>query len=387
MQTADEVEQACGTDPSWACQRVLELTESEAWAQATDLLNVPLRILVIFVLAWVANRLVRRAIHRFTDGIGNPEAQERIRRLKRRAPAAVVPAGSLSLRSAARARTLAQVLQSIATIGIWTIALVMMLGELGVNLGPLIAGAGIAGVAIGFGAQSLVKDFLSGIFMLAEDQYGVGDIIDAGEASGTVEEVSLRTTRLRDVNGTVWHIPNGMIERVGNKSQQWARALLDVGIAYGADIDEAQSVIKQVADGLWREPEWSGKILDEPEVWGIEQLGPDAIVIRLVVKTQPSEQFAVTRELRRRLADAFYHEGIELPFPQRSVWVRRDRGSSVEQPEDLIDIDGDGDVDYRLAPVHENSSGEVPPDEDEEPETAPVHETPRPDPPVRSKRR
>ena len=387
MQTADEVEQACGTDPSWACQRVLDLTESEAWAEATDLLNVPLRILVIFVLAWVANRLVRRAIHRFTDGIGNPEAQERIRRLKRRAPAAVVPAGSLSLRSAARARTLAQVLQSIATIGIWTIALVMMLGELGVNLGPLIAGAGIAGVAIGFGAQSLVKDFLSGIFMLAEDQYGVGDIIDAGEASGTVEEVSLRTTRLRDVNGTVWHIPNGMIERVGNKSQQWARALLDVGIAYGADIDEAQSVIKQVADGLWREPEWSGKILDEPEVWGIEQLGPDAIVIRLVVKTQPSEQFAVTRELRRRLADAFYHEGIELPFPQRSVWVRRDRGSSVEQPEDLIDIDGDGDVDYRLAPVHENSSGEVPPDEDEEPETAPVHETPRPDPPVRSKRR
>jgi small conductance mechanosensitive channel len=178
-----------------------------------------------------------------------------------------------------------------------------------------------------------------------------------------------------------------MIERVGNKSQQWARALLDVGIAYGADIDEAQSVIKQVADGLWREPEWSGKILDEPEVWGIEQLGPDAIVIRLVVKTQPSEQFAVTRELRRRLADAFYHEGIELPFPQRSVWVRRDRGSSVEQPEDLIDIDGDGDVDYRLAPVHENSSGEVPPDEDEEPETAPVHETPRPDPPVRTKRR
>ena len=387
MQTADEVEQACGTDPSWACQRVLDLTESEAWAEATDLLNVPLRILVIFVLAWVANRLVRRAIHRFTDGIGNPEAQERIRRLKRRAPAAVVPAGSLSLRSAARARTLAQVLQSIATIGIWTIALVMMLGELGVNLGPLIAGAGIAGVAIGFGAQSLVKDFLSGIFMLAEDQYGVGDIIDAGEASGTVEAVTLRTTRLRDVNGTVWHIPNGNITRVGNKSQQWARALLDVGIAYGADIDEAQSVIKQVADGLWREPEWSGKILDEPEVWGIEQLGPDAIVIRLVVKTQPSEQFAVTRELRRRLADAFYHEGIELPFPQRSVWVRRDRGSSVEQPEDLIDIDGDGDVDYRLAPVHENSSGEVPPDEDEEPETAPVHETPRPDPPVRAKRR
>src|ERR671910_2978632 len=231
MQTTDEVEQACGADPSWACQRVLELTESESWAEATELLDVPLRILLIFVVAWLANRLVRRAIRRLTDGIGNPEAQERIRRLKRRAPAAVVPAGSLSLRSAARAHTLAQVLQSIATIGIWTIALVMMLGELGVNLGPLIAGAGIAGVAIGFGAQSLVKDFLSGIFMLAEDQYGVGDIIDAGE-----------------VNGTVWHIPNGTIERIGNKSQQWARALLDVNVTYGTDVEDAQNVIKAVAD-------------------------------------------------------------------------------------------------------------------------------------------
>src|SRR5690606_23776482 len=118
----------------------------------------------------------------------------------------------------------------------------------------------------GFGAQSLVKDFLAGIFMLVEDQYGVGDIIDAGEATGTVEAVTLRTTRLRDVKGTVWHIPNGTIERIGNMSQQWARALLDVDVAYGTDIVEAQDAIKSVADGLWNDPVWQGRILEEPEV-------------------------------------------------------------------------------------------------------------------------
>jgi len=342
IQTADEVREACGDDPTWACQQVLEMTGSRGWAEATSLLDGPLRVLLILVVALIANRLVRRAIRRFTDGIGDPSSQERLRKIKRKAPASMVDTGSLSLRSAARAQTLAQVMRSIASIGIWSIAVVMMLGELGLKLGPLIAGAGIAGVAIGFGAQSLVKDFLSGMFMLIEDQYGVGDIIDAGEASGTVEQVSLRTTRLRDVNGTVWHIPNGTIERVGNMSQQWARALLDVEVAYGTDIDDAQAVIKEVADGLWHDPAWSGKVLEEPEVWGVERLGPDAVVIRLVVKTRPAAQFPVMRELRRRLSDTFLERGIEMPFSQRSVWVRRDEGSSHEVEEMMEPPGADG---------------------------------------------
>jgi small-conductance mechanosensitive channel len=339
-EVADEVE-ACGAEPSWVCERVFDATGSKAWSETIDLLvGRPAKILLVVVVAWLFTRLVRRAIRRLTSQIANPGSQERIRRLKRRAPRAVrADTGVISLRSAARAQTLAQVLNSIASILIWTIAVMTILGELGLDLGPLIAGAGIAGVAIGFGAQSLVKDFLSGLFMLVEDQYGVGDIIDAGEASGTVEAVSLRTTRLRDVEGTVWHIPNGTIERVGNKSQQWARALLDISVAYGTELDEAQRVIKHVADELWRAPGWEGKILDEPEVWGIEQLGPDAIVIRLVVKTQPSEQFGVSRELRRRLSDAFYHADIELPFPARSTWVRRDPGTSREDPtDDELDV-------------------------------------------------
>ncbi len=207
---------------------------------------------------------MRRAIRRLTNKIAAPESQDRLRNLRRRAPAAVLDSGSLSLRSASRARTLGTVLRGIASAVIWTIAVTIILGELGVNLGPLIAGAGIAGVAIGFGAQSLVKDFLAGIFMLVEDQFGVGDVIDAGAATGTVEAITLRTTRLRDVQGTVWHIPNGEIARVGNMSQQWARALLDVEVAWGTDVDTVQLVIQAVADEMWGEAAWRRKMLEPP---------------------------------------------------------------------------------------------------------------------------
>jgi small conductance mechanosensitive channel len=331
-QTLTDAEAACGTeDPSLVCTQVYDWTGSERWAQAAEqVLARPAKIVLIVAVAWVANHLVRRAIRRFAAGISDPEAQEVLRRVKRRAPMGVIDTGSLSLRSAARAQTLALVLRSIASITIWTVAIAMVLGELGIYLGPLLAGAGIAGVAIGFGAQSLVKDFLTGMFMLIEDQYGVGDIIDAGEASGTVEAVSLRTTRLRDVNGTVWHIPNGTIARVGNKSQQWARALLDVDVAYGTDLAEAQRVIKRIADEVWEEEAWKGKILEEPEVWGIENLGPEAVAIRLVVKTQPAAQFGVMRELRRRLSEGFDSAGIEVPAAARHVWVPREAGSSRE---------------------------------------------------------
>jgi small-conductance mechanosensitive channel len=331
LQTPTQVADACGDDPTWICRQVLESTDSEGWARASDVLVAkPAHILLILAVEWVANRIIRRAIRRFTERIANPEAQERIQRLRRHAPDALQSHGPQSLRSAARATTLSHLLRSAASAVVWTIAGTMILAELGVNLGPLIAGAGIAGIALGFGAQSLVKDFISGTFMLIEDQYGVGDIIDAGEATGTVEAVSLRTTRLRDVNGTVWHIPNGNILRIGNMSQQWARALLDVSLATDTAVDHAQDVIKRVADSVWNDPEWHGDILEEPEVWGVERLGPDAIVIRLVVKTKPSEQFTVMRELRRRLLDAFAAEGIELPDPGRMVWVQRDAGTSQE---------------------------------------------------------
>jgi small conductance mechanosensitive channel len=333
-QSVQQVQDACGSDPGFICRRVLDWTGSEAWAEAAQRFVVPpLHILLIVVLAFLANHLVRRGIRRLTNKIIDPDSLQLFSTIKDHAPGVIVDTGPLSLRSAARAQTLSLVLRSIASIAIWSVAITMILSELGVSIGPLIAGAGIAGVAIGFGAQSLVKDFLTGIFMLVEDQYGVGDIIDAGEATGTVEAVSLRTTRLRDVNGTVWHIPNGAIQRVGNMSQQWARALLDVEVAYGTDLDAAQDAIKGVADDLWHDRAWEGKVLEEPEVWGVEKLGPDAVVLRLVVKTRPAEQFPVMRELRRRLSDEFQRRGIHMPMPERSVLVQRDAGTSHESAE------------------------------------------------------
>jgi small conductance mechanosensitive channel len=318
---AQEALDTCGDNGSWICKRILDATDNEALAEGSDLVFGTLgKIVLVLLVSWVASRLVRRAIDRFTVRVTNPSvASEALGKIRRRAPSVVLDATALSTRAAARARTLAQVLRSVATGIIWAIAAMTVLGELGIDLAPLIASAGIAGVALGFGAQSLVKDFLSGFFMLVEDQYGVGDIVDVGEASGTVEEVSLRVTRLRDVNGTVWHVPNGAITRVGNKSQQWSRALLDVSVVYGTDVDLAERLIKEVADGVWHEPEWSELILEEPEVWGVEQLALDSIHIRLVVKTQPSQQFKVTRELRRRILRAFEANDIDVPNGQRML--------------------------------------------------------------------
>jgi moderate conductance mechanosensitive channel len=339
---ADDITAACGEPASLICEQVFRWTERESWAEAADtLFDSSLRILLIIVVAWVANRLVRRAIRHLTAQIADPEAQERLHNLRRRAPRAIATTGSHSLRSGARARTLGTVLRSIASGVIWTIALSMVLGEMGINLGPLIAGAGIAGVALGFGAQSMVKDFLAGIFMLVEDQFGVGDIIDLGDdLSGTVEEITLRTTRLRDVNGTVWHVPNGAIVKVGNQSQQWARALLDVEVAYGTDIDRAETAIKEVADGMWRDPSWRVRMLDAPEVWGVERVEPETVAIRLVVKTRPGTQFPVLRELRRRLADAFVDAGIAMRSPQTDAWARRDPGASREVVDGQADVTG-----------------------------------------------
>jgi small conductance mechanosensitive channel len=289
---------ACGPDPGWVCERVLDAT-GRMWAAtlADWLVDRPVKILVVLVLAWVLRRVLHRLIEEFAERVRCEEG----------------------LRAAQRADTLAAVLRSATTIVVWTLALLVVLGEVGIQLGPLIAGAGIAGVALGFGAQSLVKDFLSGIFMLVEDQYGVGDVVDVGEATGVVEQVSLRTTRLRDVEGTVWHVPNGQILRVGNKSQDWARALVDVSVALDTDVAAATAVIMGVAAELREDPVFALAILEDPEVWGVERLGPDGLTIRLVVKTKPGDQWKVARELRARLKDAFARAGVGAPVPRQVV--------------------------------------------------------------------
>ena len=290
------------------CEAVYRATENELLAQWADtVLARGGRAVMIVAITWLALRIVRRAV----------------RLVLWRAPVRADADGQpvTTVRGRKRVETIGTLLVSIVSAVGWAIAISTILSEFGINLGPLLAGAGILGVALGFGAQNLVRDFLAGIFMLIEDQYGVGDVIDVGPAFGTVEAVSLRTTRLRDVEGNLWHIPNGTITRVANKSQDWARAVIDVPVAYGTDLHHANLVIKRVADGLWQE-HGPPQVLEEPEVWGVEQLGADGVAIRLVVKTPPLAQWDVARALRARLKEAFAEEGIEIPFPQRVIWHR-----------------------------------------------------------------
>jgi moderate conductance mechanosensitive channel len=283
--------------------------------------QVALILVVGLVLLWLARRGIRRAVARVKE---EPDAP-RGGRLRRRVGLASEAPAVTSLRRVQRADALGALAISIVSLVIWSVVVITILGVFGINVGPLIAGAGIIGIAVGFGAQDLVKDFLSGVFMLLEDQYGVGDIIDAGDAAGVVEGVTLRSTRIRDVTGTLWHIPNGEIRRIGNMSQEWARALLDIAVAYGTDVDVASEVILRVATEMAHEDDHREIFLDEPEIWGVENLGVDGVDIRLVIKTQPGQQYAIARELRRRIKRAFDTAEVEIPFPQRIVWLRTEQ--------------------------------------------------------------
>jgi moderate conductance mechanosensitive channel len=303
---------ACGPkgDQSWLCSSVYRITGDSGAAEVADALARPIRILAVLLVAWILVRITRVLTARFVRHLSG--GVERLASF--RGGVALVDTGPMSqARRTQRAETIGAVVRSLVTITIWSVAVVTVLDALGINLAPLIAGAGIVGVALGFGAQSLVRDFLSGTFMLMEDQFGVGDVIDTGVTTGTVEGVSLRTTRLRDIDGVVWHIPNGTIVRLGNKSQQWSRAVVDVPVAFQADAGVATDVISEVAGALWRDPELASVILAEPSVLGVESLAPGRVVIRVVVRTQPQQQWRVERALRARIKAALDTAGIALP--------------------------------------------------------------------------
>lgn len=299
-------------------------------------LGPALQILLILLLASIVLRFARRLIARAVVRAKDPDTSQGPLR-RRRSPAEEEP--GYALRRAQRADALGALLTSVVTVVISVLAGFLVLAEIGVNLAPLVAGAGVVGLAIGFGAQNLVSDFLSGVFMLAEDQFGVGDIVDVGEASGVVEGVTLRTTKIRDVEGTLWHVPNGEIRRVGNSSQQWARSLLDIGVAYDTDIDTAIDVIEAVAGAMAEEEGYREQFLDAPDVWGVQALGADSVDIRLVIKTEPGKQWAISRELRRRIKAAFDAVGIEIPYQQRTVWVRDESDYEAPAPLDEASID------------------------------------------------
>jgi moderate conductance mechanosensitive channel len=300
---------ACGQDPGAFCEWVFDTTDSRRVAQFADwFISRPLQIALIVLLAWIANVLARRAIRRLVD-----------RLVRERSAPAWSPLSHLDRtraeylheraeRARQRTVTMGAVLRSIASFVIFALALLSCLGELGIELAPLVAGAGIAGIAVGFGAQSLVRDFLAGMFIVIEDQYGVGDTVDLGEAKGTVEKVTLRTTSLRDIEGTLWVVPNGEIKRVANKSQLWARALVDMRVSYDADLDQALAIIRESATAIVdAEP----RAIEAPDVLGVESFTDGAVVVRITVKTEPGAQFHIARELRagikRSLEDAGIH--------------------------------------------------------------------------------
>ena len=270
----------------------------------------PLRILLILVLAFIITHIIKRAIVRFVKKVLTTADNARLQKsgIKDLPPTDE----KHDTRTAARAETLGHVLRSVAISVVWGFAALLVLEELGVNIGPLIAGAGIGGLALGFGSQSIVKDFLSGMFMLIEDHYGVGDIVDLNFATGTVEEISLRSTAIRDIKGTVWHVPNGQINRVGNFSQLWSRALIDIEVPHDTDLRYATEIINETSEVMWNDPKWGEeKLAEQPSVWGVQQLSKTGIILRVAAKTKPSKQSYVECELRLRLIEALDDNGIK----------------------------------------------------------------------------
>jgi small conductance mechanosensitive channel len=225
-----------------------------------------------------------------------------------------------------RAQTLGNILRHALLIVIFFVAILMILGELGIQLGPLLATAGIGALAIGFGAQSLVKDFISGFFILLENQYRIGDAIEVAGVSGLVESVSLRKTVLRDLEGRVHTVPNGEIKVVSNLSKEWSRAVVDISISYRDDVDHIIDLLGQIGRELAGEEPYQSAILESPQILGVERFGESQLVIRMIVKTMPLKQWEVGRELRRRIKNRFDEKGIQIPSSHRILfWEETDK--------------------------------------------------------------
>jgi small conductance mechanosensitive channel len=275
-----------------------------------------IRIVLILVGALVLRSLLLISVRRVVRGVVTGVKS------KKGKPQATNTSPLAKERVVQRARTMGSVLSNFITWGIALIAVSSVLGELGVAVGALVAGAGILGAALGFGAQSLVKDLISGLFIVFEDQYGVGDSVDLGQASGVVETVGLRVTQVRDVSGTLWYVRNGEVNRVGNQSQGWSRIVLDVALPYSADLGKAKSTILGAASKVIDSPAFSEGAIGTPEIWGIEALSGDAVVLRLVQQVHPDKSDEVARALRLELKQALDVAKIALASSQQQIFVQ-----------------------------------------------------------------
>lgn len=293
------------------CEGLFKLTDSQWLADGGFYLLIkPTRIILIIVVAMIARALLNHTINKIVGRTAQGKVPTMLRPIREKIPASVVNATAVfPERRRQRAEAIGSVLKSMVTVGVFSVAFLIVLSEFDINVGPLIASLGIAGVALGFGAQSLVKDLIAGLFMLLEDQYGVGDVIDTGEAVGVVESVGLRTVTIRDGRGVIWYVRNGEIIRIGNKSQGWATVMIDVPIGF-VGVEEATSVLREAVDAFAHDPEWAADFVEPPQVLGVENISVDGAVIRTVCKTSADRQWDLQREMRRRLTEALEASGI-----------------------------------------------------------------------------
>lgn len=299
--TAEAPEDPAAGVPAWWAE-VLRLLTDAGWR----LLAAVAIIVGSFVLAWILRLVIRRVVNRIVNGAKNKANVDDTQALDRSPLAAV--------RLVQRTRTLGSILQNIVNVAIGIVAIILIINVLAPGiLGSLALLTAAIGAGLGFGAQNIVKDVLNGIFIVAEDQIGIGDVVDLGLATGIVEYVSVRITHVRDVNGTLWYVRNGEITRIGNMSQGWSRVIIDLAVPVDADIDDVEAAMLEAAKDLAKEPKWRSRIIEKPEVWGLESVSGDALVIRLVMKTRANAKDDVARELRVRLKRAIDAMGLTLP--------------------------------------------------------------------------
>jgi small-conductance mechanosensitive channel len=271
-----------------------------------SLFDVVAIIVVAIIVRFILHFVINRVVHRIVNGVKKRQGTEDTQ--------ALLASPLRAVRTVQRTRTLGNVFNNIVSTVIVIIAVLMIVSSLNANITSSFAlVTGALGAGLGFGAQNLVKDVLNGLFMVAEDQYGVGDVVDVGAATGVVEAVGIRITQIRDVNGTVWFCRNGEILRVGNVSQGWSRAIMDLAVPYDVDVQLVQERILATAVDMATNSKWRARVVEKPEVWGIQSISADNIVIRLVMKTRPGSKDDVARELRTRLKATFDELDIKLP--------------------------------------------------------------------------
>jgi moderate conductance mechanosensitive channel len=295
---------------------MIDWIDTETFRAWLPELKAALRILIILVAAWVAQMVVRRVVRRIRIHFAARANGEEAKRIE----------------------TLGRVIRYTLTVLMLLVAGMLILNEVGVSIAPILGAAGVVGVAVGFGAQSLIKDYFTGFFLLVENQIRVGDVVEIADKTGLVEEITLRRVRLRGYDGSVHYVSNGLITTVTNMSTEFAQAVIDVGIAYKADIDAAFDVIRQVARDMRAHPQFTPRILDDLDLAGVESLADSAVVIRCRIKVLPLEQWSVRREFNKRVKEALDRAGIEIPFPHRTIYF----GNALPMSGEGISADSSG---------------------------------------------